>query len=187
MTKIKCCPKCGKSGFLSKRWVQSYYYPKYTSTDIITLQEHKKQLQTKIPRNDYDKFLIENSKNVIKKLERNIKGSLTGKDAEEMGIPNSDKSKRLAVKSEKYFYTYVGHDGAELYRQQKLDYQSGRRKSKPTGRRWCNFVLFYDSRKEKMALGRLRAKQEIKKSQRIQTVEDTSINEIVSRHSIKRH
>lgn len=48
-----------------------------------------------------------------------------------------DKESVYRVSSEKYWHYYIGHYDSKKYQEQLKDYKSGKRKSRPNGRRWC--------------------------------------------------
>ena len=42
---IKNCPSCGKAGFLTRRWVESQYYPQFVSLDIDRFEDLKERVK----------------------------------------------------------------------------------------------------------------------------------------------
>ena len=39
------CPSCGKEGFLTRRWVESQYYPQFVSLDIDMFEDLKERVK----------------------------------------------------------------------------------------------------------------------------------------------
>jgi len=107
--KLILCPKCRRSGFLSKRWVESVYYPRYTSLCLKW-----KNNQERLERTEY-----------------------RGDPPETFGTINTDKSKFVRAIYGKYYYYYIGHYDPEKYQKDLERYKKGELKSKPNGRRWC--------------------------------------------------
>ncbi len=124
------CYRCGEPGTLVTRWVQSYYYPKKSSVEIIDLQEAERKLKL-----DPDNVELQNWVKYIRLTK--VKGSLTLIEAQEQGI--NGKTLRYGIKSKKYLVEYVYHYSKEKYQQMKLEYNDDpNNKPKPTGTIWHN-------------------------------------------------
>ena len=130
------CPKCGKFGFLSGRWVSSTYYPKFCSVHDILLEEAE------------EKFANDPLSEVYKKrvdyLKKRIRGSkYRGRSRKHLSQYNEaegdaiDKKSLKRVTYGKYFCFYIGHYDKGKYKQQMIKYRKREVKSRPNGRKWC--------------------------------------------------
>jgi hypothetical protein len=108
------CPKCGKYGFLTKRWVESSYYPRYVSYTILH------HLPGKVRGS---KYRGPPTKDIVNfpPIEEEL-----------------DRESLYRVTYGRYTNFYVGHYSSEKYYQQMQDYKMNKRKSRPNGRRWCS-------------------------------------------------
>ena len=107
------------------------------------LQKFLKQLK-KEPCDSYAQHMVNVRKPFIrgkryrgKVTKHLIKGSDSNKN------DDFDKEECYRVHTRKYYYFYVGHYDKKLYQEQKKEYESNKRKSKPTGRRWCKLPKEY--------------------------------------------
>jgi Ni/Co efflux regulator RcnB len=124
---IICCPKCGKRGTLSRKWVRSGgYYPSYSSKLCNELESVKKRL-AQDPQNKQHVLRM-------KSLQERITGIKYNKSIKR---ENLDKQIHYRVRSVKYFHYYVGHYDPEMYRRRMEDYRNHKRQSRPNGRKWC--------------------------------------------------
>jgi hypothetical protein len=107
------CPLCGEYGFLTRRWVESSYYPMYVSYYILSG--------------------IGSS---------NVRGSRYRGGPKSVYSPveveKIDKKSLYRVTYRRYDHYYVGHYSSEKYHQQMQDYKMHKRKSRPNGRKWCH-------------------------------------------------
>jgi hypothetical protein len=125
------CPKCGEYGFLTKRWVQSSYYPKYASTSCKRLEEEL----VKLEQNPAD---ISKKKNV-EFWRSQVKGNRYRLDETKELF---DREACYRVYTQKYTKYYVGHYDKEKYEEQMKQFNKNKRKSKPNGRRWCGPIKY---------------------------------------------
>jgi hypothetical protein len=90
MTTNLICPKCGKSGFVSGRWIRSIYYAEHSaSPDKIYQDEGKYQ-------------------------------------------------RKFKVIGKRRYRLYMGHYDKGKYQKRKPDDRTGKRRSRPNGRKWCS-------------------------------------------------
>jgi hypothetical protein len=120
------CPKCGQYGFLTKRWVQSSYYPKKASVSCIRLEV----ALAKLEQNPNDVSLKEQ----VQYWRSQVKGVKYRKDEPKELF---DREACYKVFTRKYVKYYVGHYDKERYEEQMKQFKEKKRKSKPNGRRWC--------------------------------------------------
>ena len=125
------CPSCGKKGFLTKRWVESQYYPQFGSLDVDRLEDLKGRVK-KYP----DNILLQTR---LKRLEKKVKGNkyLGEKkkfliNPEEEHIDDNKDWYRVTYK--RYFYYYICHYDKQLYAKNMERYRNGELKSRPNGR-----------------------------------------------------
>jgi hypothetical protein len=124
------CPKCGQNGFLTKRWVQSSYYPK----EVSTICEKLKDELGKLEQNPADI-----SQKYVEFLRTQVKGSRYRLDETKELF---DREACFRVFTRKYIKYYVGHYDKERYEEQMKQFKEKKRKSKPNGRRWCGPINF---------------------------------------------
>lgn len=90
--------------------------------------------------------LLELEKSILKESRGRVRGKMYRGDIniktlnDNEKLTDEDKNKevyfRVSSKS-KYPHVYVRHYDKELYKQQKMKYEKGERKTKPDGKRWC--------------------------------------------------
>ena len=129
------CPKCGKKGFLTVRWVRSSYYPKYSSPRIILKKLNEIELM-KDPSSKIAARSLKILKTVVSGFEyrKPSKRHLCGNVIEEK---QQDKRLLFRTLSDKYYHLYIGHYDREKYQQKMKDYKDGKINWRPNGRRWC--------------------------------------------------
>jgi len=127
---IICCPKCGKRGFLHRRWVKSSYYPKYESEICERLQMAEATVAER-PEN-------EKLSTYIRSVRKKVKGFRYRKGVKGQDI---DKNSVYRVSSDKYWHYYIGHYDSKKFMEQMNDYRNGKRKSRPNGRKWCKVPM----------------------------------------------
>jgi hypothetical protein len=138
VSKRRClCPRCHKFSFLSRRWVESIYFPKYWSVAVISLEESCKALR----ENQHD----EGNRSRFKRWKSVVKGNvyrdtseghlMTSFSEDERHIP--DRESWYRVTYGRYWQYYVAHYDPNKYKKQMIDYKDGRRRSRPNGRREC--------------------------------------------------
>ena len=138
MKKETLCPRCKKPGFRTRRWVRSSYYARYGSIPVIQLQISERKLSNNLT----DKRCQER----VKMWRERVRGSYyRGKSKKGLIIRGEDEvynseENNFRTVSEKYYHDYFGHYDREKYKQQMMDYRSGKRKSRPNGRRWCKIL-----------------------------------------------
>jgi hypothetical protein len=120
------CPRCGKEGFLTVRWVRSSYYPKVASIYVMEVKALEKRL-----RSDPNNEDLQSRYNSCREHVRGYKY----RRMEE--INTLDKQSIYRVSSSKRWYTYMGHYDKDVYKKQMANYRNGMRKSRPNGRTWC--------------------------------------------------
>ena len=132
------CPKCGKRGFLTKRWVKgSSYFPKIatffmfgeTIPDHVRVYTPTRKFENKEGYDYYEYSCVD--KKTGKRLFVNMvidEGS------------NVKPKKRLlkVIGTKKYIHYYVGHYDAKKYKEQMDRYKKGKLISRPNGRKWCS-------------------------------------------------
>jgi hypothetical protein len=130
------CPHCGKPGFLAWKWVRSSYYPKYASLIVMRLEEELLKLKENPTDPAQQKY--------VQWFRDRVRGEKYREktwDKYRVGANNQptplDGNIVYRVSSSKYKYLYVGHYDADKYQKEKADFKAGKRKSKPSGRRWC--------------------------------------------------
>ena len=141
---IESCPKCGKPGFLTKRWVRSAYYPMYASMVCLKLEGAEFRL-SRDPNNVLDK-------DTAMKLRREIRGDHYRGESEYHLLDRKDREyfdreTAYRVSSRRYFYDYIGHYSPEKYQEEMERFKSGKRKSRPNGRIWHKVPVKNDCRK----------------------------------------
>src|SRR5918995_307514 len=104
------CPKCGRKGTLTRRWVRSSYRPKSFSSS------------NEIPR-------LMKLGEYVDKMREQISGS-------KYSLDKKDRE-AYVIRSKKKYYYYIGHYDSDVYQKQMISYKNGKRKSRPNGRRWC--------------------------------------------------
>ena len=129
------CPKCGKKGFKTERWVRSSYYPRVVSLKVMSYESALERYE-KDPTNPVFQLSLNSFRNKVRG--NRYRGR---RDKYLIGIheENSDKDQCYRVQSRKYCCTYIGHYDKELYKKQKQEYLEKKRKTKPNGRRWCKY------------------------------------------------
>jgi hypothetical protein len=136
------CPRCGKYGFISRRWVKSTYYPQYNSIAVTMMQiwseKHAKNPDDKKAQATYKVWSVK------------VKGNRY-RGEHKTGLINSanvtqdfDKISCYRITYGKYLQYYVAHYDPEKYEKQMTDYRAGRRKSRPNGRRECKLRINRD-------------------------------------------
>jgi hypothetical protein len=124
------CPRCGKQGFLARRWVRSSRYPKYSSFEIYEVEMKKEELAKNPDNKEIQSWLNQFGKG--------ISGNKYWGEIRPKPGPDDRKGQDFyRVVTGKYHYDYFGHYDKEKYRQQMVEYKNGRRKSRPNGRKWC--------------------------------------------------
>jgi hypothetical protein len=129
------CPLCGKPGFLAWKWVRSSYYPKYASVNVMMLEEELEKLKDnpddarQLKRVRWFRDRVKGEKYREKTWDKYRLGH-------EQPVP-LDKKTAYRVRSAKYSHLYIGHHDPLKYEKQKREFEAGKRKSKPSGRRWC--------------------------------------------------
>lgn len=103
------CPRCGKLGFLSRRWVRSSHYAISHRTTL-----HSGEWVIMDPFTEKYKVV----------------------DYETWKVKDGENSGRYRTVTRKYEHLYVGHYDTEKYRKEMVDYKAGKRKSRPNGRVW---------------------------------------------------
>jgi hypothetical protein len=131
---IKKCPSCGKAGFLTRRWVESQYYPQFVSLDIDMFEDLKERV-----KKNPDNITLQAR---VKIFEKKVKGKrysgpkkkflIKQEDDESM----KDKKDYYRVTYKKYYYYYIGHYNKEIYNKNMERYRKGEIKSRPNGRIW---------------------------------------------------
>lgn len=134
------CPKCGRVGFVSKRWVTSSYYPKHLSLAVMMIEAREVQL-AKDPNNLALRMSLERFKEkVVGSVYRGgSKKHLAVQDNNE-NIP--DRKTLYKVTYHKYQYFYVGHYDKEKYEEQMARFRAGKIKSRSNGRKWCKLPTY---------------------------------------------
>ena len=125
------CPSCGKKGFLTKRWVESQYYPQFGSLDVDMLKDLKERVK-KYP----DNIQLQTR---LKRLEKKVKGNkYLGEKKKFLINPeyeNIDDNKDwYRVTYKRYFYYYICHYDKESYAKNMERYRKGELRSRPNGR-----------------------------------------------------
>ena len=126
------CPRCHKIGFISERWVDSTYFPKYASLSVIMFEESLQALSEKphdagnSSRHNYWKSMVRGNA---------YRDTSEGKPPEERQIPY--RGSWFRVTYARYSQYYVAHYDSNKYKKQLIDYKLGKRKSRPNGRREC--------------------------------------------------
>lgn len=133
---IVVCPKCGKEGFASIRWVQSSYYPKFTSLRINRLEEFKKNLSKNDSKDDLKIEQYKKNRRITGDKYRG-KSNLDLFRESEGWKDIEDKSGYYKVRNKKHHRLYVGHYDSTKYFEQMDNYKNGIIKSRPNGRKWC--------------------------------------------------
>lgn len=136
------CPKCGESEFLTRRWVRNSYYPKLEALEISVYETKLEQLKRN-PSDSYAQRVVNIRKSFIRG--KRYRGKSTKHLIQETE-DNFDKEECYRVHTDRYYYFYIGHYDKDLYQKQKEDYELKKRKSKPTGRKWCKLKLPNDDR-----------------------------------------
>jgi hypothetical protein len=137
------CPKCGRKGTLTRRWVRSSYRPKSFSWLCDSLDRAKTQLKAGPNlKNKVIQLVDQKSLTSSNEIPRLMKlGEYVDKMREQIsGSKYSlDKKDREAyvIRSKKKYYYYIGHYDSDVYQKQMISYKNGKRKSRPNGRRWC--------------------------------------------------
>jgi hypothetical protein len=130
-SKIKC-PSCGKEGFLTRRWVESQYYPQFVSFDVDEFEYLKEKV-----RKQPDNILLRES---LRKLEKKVKGNkYRGENKKFLIKPEEsesikDKKDYYRVTYRRYYYYYICHYDKEKYNKNMERYKKGELKSRPNGR-----------------------------------------------------
>lgn len=122
------CPKCHKYGFWTTRKAGKKYYPKYATTDAILLDLYQNIIKMHPDDPYYQGF-----KSSIRHIRKTFKGSRYRGDEKKELFDREACYHKLY----RYKYRYIGHYDPEKYRQQMQDFKSGKRKSRPNGRKWC--------------------------------------------------
>ena len=130
------CPKCGKNGFPSIRWVQSSYYPKISSLRILLFEEFRKELTKRDSKDDSKIEQYKKSRRITGDKYRG-KSNLDLFRETEGWKDIEDKSGYYKERNKKHHRLYVGHYDSTKYFEQMHDYKKGIRKSRPNGRKWC--------------------------------------------------
>ena len=141
---IKNCPRCGKDGFLSRRWVRSSYRPK-SFTDLFYILDDAKEALAKHPSETKLLSLIED---LTKILDNPDKWNFNRMQEYIMRHPS------LRAYYGKYQHYYIGHYNAVRCKKEMYDYNKGKRTSRPNGRKWCkvpssDYYLLEDALKSK--------------------------------------
>ncbi len=127
----KKCPTCGKEGFLTRRWVESQYYPLFASLDIDIFEDLKEKV-----KNHPDDILKQER---LKKIEKNVKGNKYVGEKKKFLIQTDeseslDKKDYYRVTYKRYYYYYICHYDKEQYKKNMERYKKGELKSRPNGR-----------------------------------------------------
>lgn len=141
------CPRCGKKGFKTSRWVKSTYYPVYASEGCDLLRGWEYRLSRE-PNNVLAEEAIRNLRRIIRgnDYRGHSKYHITGHDKKE-DKEYFDKSTAYRITSKKYFYDYIGHYSPEKYKTEMKDFRDGKRKSRPNGRIWHKVPVKQDGRR----------------------------------------
>jgi hypothetical protein len=136
------CPRCGKYGFVSQRWVESTYYPQFESI-AVGMKQFWSERYTKNPGD-------KKAKATYKVWSLKVKGNryrgehLTGL-TDSLNVPHDfDKRSCYRVTYGRYLQYYVAHYDPMKYQNQMEDYKAGRRRSRPNGRRECKLRINRD-------------------------------------------
>ena len=100
--------------------------------DVFALQRAEKELA----KNPNDKRCYAQ----VVRLRQTVTGThFRGRNKKGLIIINEDEgcNDPYKTRSGKYYYDYFGHYDPEKYKQEMRDYKSGKRKSRPNGRKWC--------------------------------------------------
>lgn len=129
------CPKCGKKGFLTKRWVRgSRYFVKYATALQFTSSFPQDCVRIYEPTGDGYNF-----------YEFSCVDKKTGKkllidQRKEVGSKAKVNKRVIEVlPTREYTHYYVGHYDPNKYKEQMIRYKKGELKSKPNGRKWCSW------------------------------------------------
>ena len=135
-SKRRClCPRCHKFGFVSGRRVESTYFPKYSSINVIMLEVSRKAM-IENPHDASNRSRFNHWKSVVKgNVYRDTSEGhlLTRLSEDERQIP--DRKSWFRVTYARYWQYYVTHYDPDKYKEQMIDYKEGRRRSRPNGRR----------------------------------------------------
>jgi hypothetical protein len=122
------CPKCDKYGFWTTRKAGKKYYPKYATAVVNTLFLYQNAIKMHPDDPYYQSF-----KSSIRHIRKTFKGSRYRGDEKKELFDRKACYHQLY----RYEYRYIGHYDPEKYKQQMKDFKSGKRKSRPNGRKWC--------------------------------------------------
>jgi hypothetical protein len=137
----RICPKCGKRGFLVVRWVRASYYPRYSSIDILEVEQKREEL-AKDPEN-------KEIQSWLNQFGNGFSGNRYWGHVRPtpLGLSEMRKQNFYRVITRKYYCYYFGHYDAEKQRQQMINYRSGKRRSRPNGRKWCKVSVGISDRR----------------------------------------
>lgn len=145
------CPKCGREGTLTRRWVRSSYRPKRFSWLCDSLESAETHLRAGPNKKDEDIQLVDqisltSSNEVprimklgdyVDKMRERISGS-------KYSLDKKDRDAYVVRSRKKYYHCYIGHYDSAIYQKQMIAYKEGRRKSRPNGRTWCKLPIGTD-------------------------------------------
>jgi hypothetical protein len=129
------CPRC--HNFDSRRWVESTYFPKYASINVIMLEVSRNATKEN-PHDAGNRSRFNHWKSLVKgNVYRDTSEGhiLTRSLVDER--QNSDKESWLRVTYGRYWQYYVGHYDRDKYKEEMIAYREGRRRSRPNDRREC--------------------------------------------------
>ena len=138
------CPRCGKKGFLTRRWTRGSYFVKYSSAyEFEPGYRPGHSRDVRIYEYTGKEWIDEGNQDRVYEYVYVAGGDGKVKNVKfHLALDRFDNKTRIPhrisqVLGRTTYRFYVGHYDAQKMKQQSREFKEGKIKTRPNGRTWC--------------------------------------------------